>query len=172
MIKRKSFKKGFSLVELMIVIAIMAILATVSFFAYTSFQKGARDAKRKSDLSSLGTALQAYYADNSAYPVSPVGGAGTADTVATTPTLTAGLAKYGGSVPKAPAAGSMTGNNVTYQYVSHDAAGTYNGTTFSLCAQLEDQTLAGSCTTAPCMVKVTSSDLSGSIVDNAVCVAP
>ncbi len=62
-------KKGFTLVELMIVITVIAILATIGVMSFTRVQKQARDTRRKGDLRALYTALQAYYTENQfSYP--------------------------------------------------------------------------------------------------------
>ncbi len=66
-------KKGFTLVELMIVITIIAILATIGVVSFTRVQKQARDTKRKADLRTLATALQAYYTEKQAYPTAAQG---------------------------------------------------------------------------------------------------
>ncbi|MFA6081715.1 MAG: prepilin-type N-terminal cleavage/methylation domain-containing protein [Patescibacteria group bacterium] len=61
-------KKGFTLMELLIVIMILGVLAaliTGNFF--TSLKKG-RDAKRKGDLEQIQRALEMYYEDKKAYP--------------------------------------------------------------------------------------------------------
>lgn len=49
---------GFTLVELLIVIAILAILATVGIVYYVGIQAKARDSARKSDLYEISTALE------------------------------------------------------------------------------------------------------------------
>lgn len=68
MFKRKNLK-GFTLIELVVVIAIMGILATIGILAFAQVQKKSRDTKRVGDLRSLSQALQLYYADNnSSYP--------------------------------------------------------------------------------------------------------
>lgn len=61
-------KKGFTLVELMVVIAVIGILASVALVSLTGVQRSARDAQRKSDLATYRTALERYYADNQVYP--------------------------------------------------------------------------------------------------------
>lgn len=65
---------GFTLIELLVAIAIIGILAG-SLFAVlnpiSQFQK-ANDSKRKSDLKQIQNALELYYQDNNAYPLSEV----------------------------------------------------------------------------------------------------
>lgn len=61
--------KGFTLIELLIVITIIAILSAIGLVSYTSFVKNARDAKRKSDLNFIQSALEQYHADQKYYPV-------------------------------------------------------------------------------------------------------
>ena len=56
---------GFTLVELLVVVAIIGILATVVVISYSGAQSKARDAKRKSDFSTIGTALEMYRNDSS-----------------------------------------------------------------------------------------------------------
>lgn len=46
-------KKGFTLVELIIVITILAILATIAFVSFQSYSADARDTKRKSNINDL-----------------------------------------------------------------------------------------------------------------------
>lgn len=60
--------KGFTLIELMIVIVILGVLATlISGNFFTSLKKG-RDARRKTDLEQLQRALEMYYEDKGSYP--------------------------------------------------------------------------------------------------------
>jgi len=61
-------KKGFTLIELMVVILIIMLLATVITVNVDQARKKARDAKRIADMSTVASALQAYYADNHYYP--------------------------------------------------------------------------------------------------------
>ncbi len=59
---------GFTLVELLIVVSIIAVLSSIGFVTYTEFNKGARDAKRLTDLKFIQSALEQYYGDDFNYP--------------------------------------------------------------------------------------------------------
>jgi len=63
----EKLKKGFTLVELMIVISILGLLTTVGLSAYMLTQKTARDSKRQSDLESIRQALEIYRTENGTY---------------------------------------------------------------------------------------------------------
>ncbi|MEI7719781.1 MAG: prepilin-type N-terminal cleavage/methylation domain-containing protein [bacterium] len=63
-----SHKRGFTLVELMVVIGIIAILAGIVMTSLSSAKYRANDTKRKSDLKNLALSLSVYYNDNNAYP--------------------------------------------------------------------------------------------------------
>lgn len=60
--------KGFTIIELLIVIVIIAILATIGVVAYGGVQQNARDSKRQSDVSSLHTGFEAYFVQAQQYP--------------------------------------------------------------------------------------------------------
>jgi general secretion pathway protein G len=66
----KSSQAGFTLIEILIVMIIIAFLASLSAGSFQSSQKKARDARRKSDLHQITTALEAYYNDVKSYPLS------------------------------------------------------------------------------------------------------
>lgn len=61
-------KKGFTLVELLLVIAIIGILASVVFLTLGEARPAARDSRRAADLKSVQNALEVYYARNNSYP--------------------------------------------------------------------------------------------------------
>lgn len=73
--------RGFTLVEVLIVIAITAIVAIASVGSFTNSLKGSRDGKRKADLSSIQKALESSYNDNGFYPVDTGSGSLCASTV-------------------------------------------------------------------------------------------
>lgn len=61
-------KRGFTLVEALIVIGIVGILIGVSAFSLSTLRSRARDAKRQADLRVIQAAFQQYYADQGFYP--------------------------------------------------------------------------------------------------------
>lgn len=67
-----STKKAFTLIELLIVIAIIGILAGVILVSTSNSNKNARDAKRKSDLNQIATALHTFYASNGSFDMNYV----------------------------------------------------------------------------------------------------
>lgn len=64
---------GFTLVELLIVMVILSILAVIVTGTFSSSSRRGRDARRKNDLKSIASALEAYYNDKGVYPTG-VGG--------------------------------------------------------------------------------------------------
>ncbi len=65
--------KGFTLIELMVVIAIIGILASIITVSLASSRAKARDAKRISDIRTIQLALEEYYNDNGTYPTAIYG---------------------------------------------------------------------------------------------------
>ena len=61
---------GFTLMEILIAMAIMGIIAGVGFSSYSISIQKTHDAARKSDLNQISKALEAYQADFGLYPAS------------------------------------------------------------------------------------------------------
>ena len=64
----KLHTKGFSLIELMVSIAIVAILTALIIVNIASSRAKARDAKRISDIAQIQLALEQYFTKNGTYP--------------------------------------------------------------------------------------------------------
>lgn len=81
--KMTTNSKGFTLIELMIVVAIIGILAAIAIPQFSSYRVRAYNSAAISDLKSFQTALEVYYNDNDEYPASVDT---TTDTIKTTVT--------------------------------------------------------------------------------------
>ncbi len=70
---RTKSRKGFTLIEVLIVVAIIGILTAILVVNYNEARKNSRDKVRKSDLKSLQLALELYKAQNGQYPAAGCG---------------------------------------------------------------------------------------------------
>jgi len=61
-------RKAFTLIELLIVVAIIAILAAIAGPNFLESQTRAKTARVKADHRAIATGLEAYYVDNNVYP--------------------------------------------------------------------------------------------------------
>ncbi len=61
-------EKGFTIIELLIVIVVIGILAALVITTFTGIQQRARNTERETDIKALHSQLEAYYAQNGAYP--------------------------------------------------------------------------------------------------------
>jgi len=130
-------KKGFTLIELLIVIAIIGILAAIIIVNLSAARTKSRDAKRKSDINNIKTALDLYFDANESYPtvdsydVKPDGTYNTSwdrsdnndGTSSFMSFLTQAPQNYMSSVPVDPI------NNSTYYYRYHRYGAGSNGCT-------------------------------------------
>jgi type II secretion system protein G len=106
-------ERGFTLIELMIVVAIIAILAGILIPNFVNARAQAQTAACESNMRAIATALELYYADNQVYP--------TAAGAAVQPSLmTANGVAYLNNTPKDPAAQS---GSATYALTTTQAAG-------------------------------------------------
>jgi prepilin-type N-terminal cleavage/methylation domain-containing protein len=128
---RKS--KAFTLIELLIVISIIGVLLALSVFGLQGARESARDGRRKSDLESIRSGIEAYKSDCNAYPSSlPAVGAALVGN-GSTPTCL-GTNTYISQMPGDPLNPART-----YNYSSS------TGTTYELCAGLENGTGTVTC---------------------------
>lgn len=66
---RELNKRGFTLVELLVVVAIIGLLTGMVVISIQHVKAKARDAQRVSDINSIATALALYHNDFNTYPV-------------------------------------------------------------------------------------------------------
>lgn len=121
--------KGFTLVELLVVISIIAILATIGYTIYSNAQKSVRDGKRKADIQAIHQALEQSRSQSTTYPsvatqsCNPTGITGnpncpttdTGDAAQWTTAVGGGSLYGGGTAPKDPLNKRDT-INYTYYY--------------------------------------------------------
>src|SRR4030042_4433007 len=62
-------QRGFTLVELLVVIAVIAIVMGIGVASYGRVQRSGRDSQRQADLHLIAAALEQYYGDYNAYPL-------------------------------------------------------------------------------------------------------
>ena len=67
-------EQGFTLIELMIVIAIIGILAAIAIPQFSAYRKRSYNSAAQADLRNAATAQEAYYVDENSYYTGAVGG--------------------------------------------------------------------------------------------------
>lgn len=65
---QKTAQKGFTIVELLIVIVVIGILAALVLNTFAGVQQRARDTERQTDVNAIATQLEVYYNDKGGYP--------------------------------------------------------------------------------------------------------
>lgn len=121
--------KGFSLIELLVAVSVIGVLATIGISSYKGIQAKARDSARKSDLTHLALALEAYkLAHNNKYIDGTSGSEGNCSSNDTARFYT-DIVSYmsNNKVAKDP----KTGANYCYLSVG-------DGQSFRICANLEN----------------------------------
>lgn len=125
---RSQKKRGFSLIELLVVATIIIILAAIGMVSFTNAGRNARNGKRKTDMETVRQAIVLYRSDMGSYPT------GNYTAVANTLTSNSYLSQ---PVPQDPQTPTLNYNHNT----------TANG--FCLCAQLEGTNM-GNATNTSC----------------------
>ena len=69
-LRARDNQSGFTLIELLIVIVILGVLAAVVVFSVQGITDRGNTAACKSNVATINTAVEAYYAKNSSYPTS------------------------------------------------------------------------------------------------------
>jgi len=64
------YRRGFTIIELIVVIAIISVLASIVASSVNTIRSKANDAKRIAGVKQLMTALELYYSQNGHYPIS------------------------------------------------------------------------------------------------------
>jgi type II secretion system protein G len=64
----KGKQRGFTIVELLIVIVVIGILAGLVVTTFTGIQQKARNTERQTDIKAIHGQVEAYYAQNGSYP--------------------------------------------------------------------------------------------------------
>lgn len=105
---KKVTQKGFTIVELLIVIVVIGILAALVITTYNGIQQKGRNTERETDLKALQGQLEAYYALKGSYPAIATDGTGlgsdSAKNVEFVQTEMKGLDKEALRDPKSPVA--------------------------------------------------------------------
>jgi general secretion pathway protein G len=68
LVTRTRNARGFTLIELIVVMSLIVLLATIGLTAYTSSVKRGKEAVLKEDLFRMRDAIDQYYADKGKYP--------------------------------------------------------------------------------------------------------
>lgn len=113
--RKFSTKPGFTIVELLVVIAVIAILAAITIVSYIGVTASANTARNSSNAQSVRSFAEAYNADNGEYPASIDSNSET-----TSARLSGDITVVYGQVPSSAPEDSYGASLIFYQvYTSH-----------------------------------------------------
>ncbi len=95
-------QKGFTIVELLIVIVVIGILASITIVSYNGVQARAKDSRRLNDTQVIVGALQLYYAENGVYPTPSYNGPGGWESSSINPSQFLQVLKTNGIISSVP----------------------------------------------------------------------
>ncbi len=97
--RMNSSHKGFTLIELMVVIALIAVLSSIVISVLSGAQRDAKDKRRIADIQQLQKALELYHIDHQGYPKESEGANGN---IGTNEVFRAAIAPYLSGTPLDP----------------------------------------------------------------------
>lgn len=118
---KRNNDRGFTIVELLIVIVVIGILAAITIVAYNGVQSRANYSREQADMNSINKMIQMYYATNNSYP--NTGGSGSWQGWTQAANFVPGIVPtYASTIPQMP---SDPATENSYLYTS-------NGTDYKL----------------------------------------
>jgi len=124
-------KRGFTIIELLVVVAVIAVLSSVIMVALSNAKEKSRDARRASDMREIQNALNLYFTDNNRFPVVTTAVDITGSDAFSTALEVAGVIS---DTPTDP----VNAENLVYSYVSSS-----NGANYTISFCLETDTIQG-----------------------------
>jgi|GEM_PF-1333643 len=150
--------KAFTLIELIVVIAIIGVIAGISMVSYSTIRQKGRDTKRIKDIEQIQTALKLYFYNESSYPQTLNFGHSLIGSSSPT--------NYMGIIPQAPtpADGICSESENSYYYSANPSGSSYT-LTFCLGHQI-GQVSGGTNAATPTGIASTSALTPAQIRDN------
>ena len=96
----EGYTRAFTLIELLVSISIIGVLVTIGIASFSTLNKQSHDAKRKSDIEQVRSALEMYKADKKYYPSG--GCASSSCTAVDVQTIASDIVDYMAAIPTDP----------------------------------------------------------------------